>query len=155
MKAQIQKGFTLIELMIVVAIIGILAAIAIPAYQDYIARSQVTEAVTLISALQTPVIEQWSQDQSCIDNSKAGSPVALSTDITGKYVKSVVVSGTGGTGGGCIITATMQAGIATGVAGNALQMLLSGGDKGSFVWTCSSATIKQKYLPKVCTSTAG
>jgi type IV pilus assembly protein PilA len=59
MKAQIQKGFTLIELMIVVAIIGILAAIAVPAYQDYTARAQASEAVTLLGALKTPIMEYY------------------------------------------------------------------------------------------------
>lgn len=57
MKAQMQKGFTLIELMIVVAIIGILAAIALPAYQDYTARSQVSEALSLASGARTAVTE--------------------------------------------------------------------------------------------------
>ena len=57
MKAQMQKGFTLIELMIVVAIIGILAAIALPAYQDYTARAQASEAVTLLGGLKTPIID--------------------------------------------------------------------------------------------------
>jgi type IV pilus assembly protein PilA len=59
MKAQMQKGFTLIELMIVVAIIGILAAIAIPAYQDYTARAQASEAVTLLGGLKTPIVEYY------------------------------------------------------------------------------------------------
>lgn len=57
MKAQMQKGFTLIELMIVVAIIGILAAVALPAYQDYTARAQASESLVLLGGLKTPVIE--------------------------------------------------------------------------------------------------
>ncbi len=70
MKAQMQKGFTLIELMIVVAIIGILAAIALPAYQDYTARAQAAEAVTLLGGLKTPIIDIAGT---------SGLPVACST----------------------------------------------------------------------------
>ncbi len=70
MKAA-QKGFTLIELMIVVAIIGILAAIAIPAYQDYTARAQLSEAMTLASGLKTKVSDIFSQDGSCPANTAA------------------------------------------------------------------------------------
>src|SRR5690606_41865333 len=76
-----QKGFTLIELMIVVAIIGILAAIAIPAYQDYIARSQASEAVTLAGGLKTEVADNM-QNGICGENTTSG-----------KYTASVKVSG--------------------------------------------------------------
>lgn len=70
MKAQMQKGFTLIELMIVVAIIGILAAVALPAYQDYTARAQAAEALTLLGGLKTPIIDIAGT---------SGLPVACST----------------------------------------------------------------------------
>ena len=65
MLKTVQKGFTLIELMIVVAIIGILAAIAIPAYQDYTIRSQVTEGLNLAGAAKAAVAESYSQDRQC------------------------------------------------------------------------------------------
>src|SRR6202795_2476303 len=90
----IQKGFTLIELMIVVAIIGILAAIAIPAYQDYTIRSQVTEGMNLASAVETGVAEyyantgSWPTTLTLAGGDSANLP-------SGKYVKSVDVSGTG------------------------------------------------------------
>ncbi|HFA3138391.1 TPA: pilin, partial [Neisseria gonorrhoeae] len=87
----LQKGFTLIELMIVIAIVGILAAVALPAYQDYTARAQVSEAILLAEGQKSAVTEyylnngEWPED-----NDKAG--VASSSSIKGKYVKSVTVT---------------------------------------------------------------
>ncbi|KIP98375.1 MULTISPECIES: pilin [Pseudomonas] len=87
MKAQMQKGFTLIELMIVVAIIGILAAIAIPQYQNYIARSQFSEAHTLLGGARTAVQEKVDQGQAIV--ASTGNPNAttnsLGVQLTGKY----------------------------------------------------------------------
>ncbi|HFA5087523.1 TPA: pilin, partial [Neisseria gonorrhoeae] len=96
----LQKGFTLIELMIVIAIVGILAAVALPAYQDYTARAQVSEAILLAEGQKSAVTEYylnhgiWPKD-----NTSAG--VASSSSIKGKYVKSVTV-----TNG--VVTATMN-----------------------------------------------
>ncbi|HFA5352675.1 TPA: pilin, partial [Neisseria gonorrhoeae] len=87
----LQKGFTLIELMIVIAIVGILAAVALPAYQDYTARAQVSEAILLAEGQKSAVTEyylnhgKWPED-----NDKAG--VASSSSIKGKYVESVTVA---------------------------------------------------------------
>ncbi|EPI7233183.1 pilin [Neisseria gonorrhoeae] len=87
----LQKGFTLIELMIVIAIVGILAAVALPAYQDYTARAQVSEAILLAEGQKSAVTEyylnngEWPED-----NDKAG--VASASDIKGKYVQKVEVN---------------------------------------------------------------
>src|SRR3982750_567377 len=98
-----QKGFTLIELMIVVAIIGILAAIAIPAYQDYTIRAQVTEGLNLAGAVKAAVAETYAQTGNWpADNAEAG--VGANNEITGKYVKDVAVAG-----GGITITYGNQA----------------------------------------------
>src|SRR5690554_5031028 len=87
MNKQVQKGFTLIELMIVVAIIGILAAVAIPAYQDYIARAQASEAPALLGGLKTPIAERWTMEGTMLDlnNDAQASGLALK----GKYVTEI------------------------------------------------------------------
>ncbi|MBW7994926.1 prepilin-type N-terminal cleavage/methylation domain-containing protein [Neisseria meningitidis] len=95
----LQKGFTLIELMIVIAIVGILAAVALPAYQDYTARAQVSEAILLAEGQKSAVTEYYlNHGEWPGDNSSAG--VASTSDIKGKYVKSVEVKNG-------VITATM------------------------------------------------
>src|ERR1700733_4270588 len=93
----IQKGFTLIELMIVIAIIGILAAIAIPAYQNYTIRSQVTEGISLASGWKTAISEYYAQNGSFPSNSTtapAGAPgsVSVSGNSVGKYVSAINVT---------------------------------------------------------------
>jgi len=94
MKRQLQKGFTLIELMIVVAIIGILAAVALPAYQDYTKRARVTEGFNLAASAKTAVADYYSANNVLpSDNASVGLPT--STDITGASVKSVAVGANG------------------------------------------------------------
>ncbi len=149
-----QKGFTLIELMIVVAIIGILAAIAIPAYQNYIARSQVTDALSLASGLKTPVMEVVSQTNVCPVNSAAATAAGLAVDTTvsSKYVLKVT---TGGTAPACTITATFKgSNVSAGLVNKAL-VLTAVNNGGSTDWTCTSTgstKIDQKYLPSSCTA---
>jgi type IV pilus assembly protein PilA len=148
---SVQKGFTLIELMIVVAIIGILAAVAIPAYQDYVARAQMSEALSLADGLKTNVNTVFAQAGTCPANTAASEGIAIDTDIKGTYVLKVTTGGTVVTGGGCTIVATMKdSGVAAGIVSKTLTLTLSNADKGSNVWTCTS-NAAQKYLPKACT----
>ncbi|HGN6390486.1 TPA: pilin [Neisseria gonorrhoeae] len=96
----LQKGFTLIELMIVIAIVGILAAVALPAYQDYTARAQVSEAILLAEGQKSAVTEYYlNHGEWPKDNTSAG--VASSGEIKGKYVQSVTVANG-------VVTATMK-----------------------------------------------
>ena len=99
MKA-IQKGFTLIELMIVIAIIGILAVIALPAYQDYTARAQVSEAITLMEGQKSAIVEYYADKGDWPKDNKAAG-IAAATDIKGKYVAKVNVADG-------VLTATMK-----------------------------------------------
>jgi len=141
-----QKGFTLIELMIVVAIIGILAAIAIPAYQDYIARSQVSEAVTLLDGAKTATEEQVAQTGTFPANTAALT--ALGVVATGKYVSTVTVT-TAGTDGSGTLTAQMKAqSVSNGIKSGKVTMARTA--TGS--WTCAAGTggLAAKYLPQAC-----
>ena len=148
MKA-IQKGFTLIELMIVIAIIGILAVIALPAYQDYTARAQVSEAITLMEGQKSAIVEYYADKGDWPKDNKAAG-IAAATDIKGKYVAQVAVGANG------VLTATMKntdvnndikgktVVLSPDVTGNAAS------SKGSFTWTCKKGTVDSKFLPSSC-----
>ena len=88
-----QRGFTLIELMIVVAIIAILAAIAISQYQDYVAKAQLSEAFSIADGLKTKVSEVYTQTAACPANNAAGTGIPAAASITGKYVSQTVTGG--------------------------------------------------------------
>ncbi|HEZ9163327.1 TPA: pilin, partial [Neisseria gonorrhoeae] len=88
----LQKGFTLIELMIVIAIVGILAAVALPAYQDYTARAQVSEAILLAEGQKSAVTEYYLNNGKWPENNGAAGVASTPTDIKGKYVQKVEVN---------------------------------------------------------------
>ena len=142
-----QQGFTLIELMIVVAIIGILAAIAIPAYQDYTIRAQVSEGVSLASGAKTAIAEVY-QDSGTWPTTNGDAGLSKAASIVGKYTTKVEVGA--GTGGGTNVTVTYGNQANSNLTGN---LILTSTDRvGSVEWTCSNSTIPNKWLPAVCRS---
>ncbi|HFC7857336.1 TPA: pilin [Neisseria meningitidis] len=132
----LQKGFTLIELMIVIAIVGILAAVALPAYQDYTARAQVSEAILLAEGQKSAVTEYYLNHGKWPDgNSDAG--VATSSEIKGKYVQKVEVAKG-------VITATMlSTGVNKEIQGKKLS-LWAKRQAGSVKWFCGQPVQRAK-----------
>ncbi|EMS1128203.1 pilin [Neisseria gonorrhoeae] len=160
----LQKGFTLIELMIVIAIVGILAAVALPAYQDYTARAQVSEAILLAEGQKSAVTEYYLNNGKWpANNGDAG--VASSAEIKGKYVKSVTVEKG-------VVTAEMKSdGVNKEIQGKKLS-LWGRRENGSVKWFCgqpvkrteanakagtddvakddAAGKIETKHLPSTC-----
>jgi type IV pilus assembly protein PilA len=140
---QVQKGFTLIELMIVVAIIGILAAVAIPAYQDYTIRAQVSEGMSLAAGAKTSVAEYYTQRGTFpADNDEAG--MATNTDISGSYVDQVTVNNG-------VIEVRYGNDANNEINGEVLE-LSPIANSGSVEWNCkpSASTFEGKFLPTDC-----
>ncbi|EMU2923268.1 pilin [Neisseria gonorrhoeae] len=161
----LQKGFTLIELMIVIAIVGILAAVALPAYQDYTARAQVSEAILLAEGQKSAVTEYYlNHGEWPKDNTSAG--VASPAEIKGKYVKEVKVANG-------VVTATMNStGVNKEIKGKRLS-LWAKRQAGSVKWFCGQPVkrdagnannddvtaddkdkIETKHLPSTCRDTS-
>lgn len=144
---RIQQGFTLIELMIVVAIIGILAAVALPAYQDYTVRAKLSEVVLAASGMKNNVSEFFQV------NSRMPSSASISvTTQSSKYVDTIVYSQTDTSVG--VITANTQTAAASGLPSNATGAIVLTGtgntSTGVVQWVCSGTSINTKYLPASC-----
>jgi len=144
---SMQKGFTLIELMIVVAIIAILAAIAIPAYQNYLIRTQVTEGVTLMDGAKVAITEYYA-NHAAFPPSNVSAGLAPALSITGKYVASVTVAnaGTAGTITSLFNTTTAN----TNIQGKDVVLRGSlGTNSENLTWNCTGS-VDPKYLPSSC-----
>ncbi|HEZ6385034.1 TPA: pilin [Neisseria meningitidis] len=164
----LQKGFTLIELMIVIAIVGILAAVALPAYQDYTARAQVSEAILLAEGQKSAVTEYYLNHGEWPANNSSAGVATSASDIKGKYVQSVEVAKG-------VITATMlSTGVNKEIQGKKLS-LWAKRQAGSVKWFCgqpvtrdatnaddvtadgndnSNNGINTKHLPSTCRDAA-
>ena len=138
-----RKGFTLIELMIVVAIVGIIAAMALPAYEDYVTRSQVSEGLSITDSLRLKVGEVYAETRS-LDSADNGTfPLPTNaTDANGEFVTQVAI-----TDGLITVTYGNDANVV--ISGSTLQ-LSPITNEGSLEWVCKVGTMSDVYVPRAC-----
>ena len=149
MKRSIQKGFTLIELMIVVAIIGILAAVALPAYQDYTVRARVTEGLVLSASAKLAVAENAANGKAFASGWTAPSGMknvkSVAIDATAGGITVAYLANSGGDGKTVIITPTSSG---AALAGDSSGSTVPVG--GSINWSCTGGDLDVKYRPAQC-----
>jgi type IV pilus assembly protein PilA len=146
---RVQQGFTLIELMIVVAIIGILAAIAIPAYQDYTIRAQVTEGMNLAAAAKAAVSESFTNKGVAPADRTAAGMSANATDTTGKYVSQVLVTN------GVIQITYGGAEVNSIIKGATLELVPYVSNDNSVEWRCGGAPVPNGSVGLMKNAVAG
>ena len=140
---MVQRGFTLIELMIVVAIIGILAAVAVPMYLDYVVRSQIAEGLNLSSGAKSAATEFY-QDRGVFPTNNAEAGVEVAANIQGKYVGSVTVVND-------VITVQYGNDANAQILGETITLTANTSTAGSVRWVCASGgVIQDKHLPAAC-----
>ena len=139
---KLQQGFTLIELMIVVAIIGILAAIAVPAYQDYTIRARVSEAAALSGAVRTAIDVAFSDGNLIGSVPTAASTLGVSSTYTSKYVSGITWDSDG------IIRVQLQSLSQLGTASGGVVIYTPTDNSGNLSWAVTGSAVPTKYLPK-------
>ena len=143
---KLQKGFTLIELMIVIAIIGILAAIAIPAYQDYTIRSKVSEGLNMAGAAKLAVAETYDSSGS-FKNSNASYGLPAAASISATYVSAIDADGSTAGGDGIIVITYKQIATNKVDSGDTVQLEPDTSQPGAMAWTCVSPAGATPHLP--------